>query len=83
MENLFFQTRHIPQEHLNFQEEMGRHVRENGLCDVLTEENAEQMRKCGVEYVETRWGWCFLEKPPENLLGQEWIGMQRGSNASE
>ena len=51
MENLFFHTRHIPQEHLNFQEEMGRRVCENGLCDVLTEENAEQMRKCGVEYV--------------------------------
>ena len=59
---LYYHTRHIPEEHLNMNEEVGRTVKENGLCDVLDSPISEKMREYNIDVIETRVVWYEVEK---------------------
>lgn len=59
---IHYHTRHIPEEHLNLDIPMGKGVKENGLCDVLTEPYVRAMKDYGIDVIETRLVWWELEK---------------------
>ena len=64
MKKVYYHTRHIPREHLDFSTKMGQTVELNGLCDVLESPIADEMREYGIDIIETRAVWWELEKTP-------------------
>ncbi len=59
-----YHTRHIPAEHLDFDTETGRQVKENGLCDVLSPESLKQVKSHGIQTIELRLVWWEFEPEP-------------------
>lgn len=65
MNKPIYHSRHIPIEHVLTSVPMGQIVKDNGLCDVLTNPvYVNALKDYGIENIETRLVWTELEPEP-------------------
>lgn len=56
-------SRHIPEEHLNFNAPLAKNIKRNGLCDVLTDpEILKPIKNYEIQLIVTRLVWWAMEK---------------------